>query len=182
MRFRSEWTPRSLTLSKLQEIEQAICAIEALLSDGASEAADEQIGVLNETYGRNEEADLFQNYEDSMSRTELALRLSQPEPRPSQHVTRAELIELVRRIQDPDYAISALVAPLVVNDIEQSESAQSEVSSADQAAFLQEYYLDLLTVNVSLPGISDLIFWDDLEAEDIVDRALAYQPIILPPT
>lgn len=179
MRFQSEWTPRSLTLSKLQEIEQAICAIEALLSDGASEAANEQIGVLNETYGRNEAADLFQNYQDSMSRTELALRLSQPEPRPSQDVTRAELIELVRRIQDPEYAISALVAPLVVNDVEQSES---EVSSADQAAFLQEYYLDLLTANVSLPGISDLIFWDDLEPEDIVDRALAYQPIILPPT
>ncbi|ADO55810.1 e9imm peptide [Paenibacillus jamilae] len=37
--------------------------------------------------------------------------------------------------------------------------------------------------NTPHPGISNLIYWDDrdLSAAEIVDEALAYQPIILPP-
>jgi hypothetical protein len=36
--------------------------------------------------------------------------------------------------------------------------------------------------NVIHPGIGNLIFWDErgLSAEEIVDEALAYKPIILP--
>ncbi|MET3210290.1 UNVERIFIED_CONTAM: hypothetical protein ABIC26_003238 [Paenibacillus sp. PvR008] len=45
----------------------------------------------------------------------------------------------------------------------------------------------MLTVvmhNTPHPAVSDLIYWDDrdLSATDIVDEALQYQPIILPPS
>lgn len=173
MDLRSEWMPRIITLAKLHELEQAIDAIEQLLSNGKSEAAEESIRVLNETYGRSEDAVLFQNYAGSLSRTELALRLSQPEAVRSEKVMREELIELVRRIQNPDYALAMNGESIIVIDWEMQKSTQ--------AAFLQEFYLERLTANVSMPGISDLIFWDDLEPEEIVDRALAYQPIMLPP-
>lgn len=196
MVLRSEWMPRPITLSKLHELEQAIDVIEHLLSNGENEAADERIRAFNETYGRSEDAALFQHYKGSVSRTELALRLSQPKAARSEEVKREELIELVRRIQDPEYALSAYAGTIVVNDLEQTkagsvddltdsglrEPTQASISSGDQAAFLQEFYLDVLNANVSMPGLSDLIFWDDPEAEEIADRALAYRPIVLPPT
>ncbi|WP_283809039.1 hypothetical protein [Tumebacillus amylolyticus] len=42
--------------------------------------------------------------------------------------------------------------------------------------------IELLERNVLHPEVSDLIFWDkrELKAEEIVDEALAYKPIILP--
>lgn len=44
--------------------------------------------------------------------------------------------------------------------------------------------VDLFEHHVPYPGASDLIYWDDrdLTAEEIVDTALAYQPIALPPS
>lgn len=41
--------------------------------------------------------------------------------------------------------------------------------------------LDFLQSNVSYPGVSNLIYWNDenLTAEQIVDKALSYKPIQL---
>ena len=42
-----------------------------------------------------------------------------------------------------------------------------------------------LEANVPHPEVSDLIFWNkdgDLTAEEVVKRALAYKPILLPPS
>ncbi len=51
-----------------------------------------------------------------------------------------------------------------------------------------DHYLQLFENNVPHPGASDLIFWPEREfgaheptAEEIVDRALSYRPIPLPP-
>jgi hypothetical protein len=41
--------------------------------------------------------------------------------------------------------------------------------------------LQTLEDNVPHPAPSDLIYWVDLTPEEIVDRALSYKPIILPP-
>ncbi len=67
-------------------------------------------------------------------------------------LSRAELIQLVQRIQDG----------------EGSEQQQDE-------------WLELLTCQVPHPEVSNLIFWneEDWTAEQIVDAALAYRPIIL---
>ncbi|WP_322925084.1 bacteriocin immunity protein [Paenibacillus campi] len=69
-----------------------------------------------------------------------------------QHLSRAELIELVQRIQD---------------------GRRSEQQ--------QEQWLEQLIQSVPHPDVSNLIFWNDEEwtAERIVDEALAYHPIIL---
>ncbi|WP_046226166.1 bacteriocin immunity protein [Paenibacillus dauci] len=47
----------------------------------------------------------------------------------------------------------------------------------------QDHLLEQLEQNVSHPEVSNLIFWDkrELTAEQIVDEALAYQPIRLQP-
>lgn len=68
--------------------------------------------------------------------------------------TKQQLIELVRRIMN-------------------AECTEEE----------QDEMLDLLERSVPHPEISDLIFWDDrnLTPEEIVEKALRYQPIIAPP-
>jgi len=47
----------------------------------------------------------------------------------------------------------------------------------------QDHLLEQLEQNVPHPEVSNLIFWDkrELTAEQIVDEALAYQPIRLQP-
>ncbi|GMX60533.1 hypothetical protein Elgi_06390 [Paenibacillus elgii] len=44
-----------------------------------------------------------------------------------------------------------------------------------------DIWLDMITSSVADPGISNYIFWsdEDLSAEEIVDKALAYKPILL---
>lgn len=39
--------------------------------------------------------------------------------------------------------------------------------------------LDLLHRNVPHPAVSDLIYYDDLSPEEIIDKALNYKPIQL---
>ncbi|MEJ8303031.1 hypothetical protein [Saccharibacillus sacchari] len=176
MNWRSEWTPRPVSSAKLRDIEQAIGEIERLLEKGDEAAAADKVRLLNQTCGRNESVWLFRDYRESGSITELALRLSQPAPVRVGNVKREEWVELVRRIQDPEYseAVSRDSLPL-------PDSGQAKLSDGDRFAFLQDFYLDVLTANVSMPGLSDLIFWDDLEPEEIADRIQAYRPIQLPP-
>ena len=68
--------------------------------------------------------------------------------------TRDELIAVVRRIQSRDYG-----------------------TEADGDRLLEQ-----LKQSVPDPAVSDLIFWHNpvLSAEEIVDRAMAYEPIIPP--
>ncbi|WP_405111639.1 hypothetical protein MHH28_03075 [Paenibacillus sp. FSL K6-1217] len=46
-----------------------------------------------------------------------------------------------------------------------------------------DQWLEIVASNVAHPGVSDLIFWHEpeLTPEEIVDSALGYQPIVLPP-
>jgi len=39
--------------------------------------------------------------------------------------------------------------------------------------------IDVLGKNVPHPAVSDLIYYDDLNAEEVVDKALSYKPIQL---
>ena len=68
-------------------------------------------------------------------------------------MTKSELINLVKRLQEGDYK----------DDNEGSE------------------LMKLLKKNVSHPRVSNLIFWDkrELTAEEIVEEALEYKPIQL---
>ncbi|MFS8211914.1 bacteriocin immunity protein [Paenibacillus polymyxa] len=71
-----------------------------------------------------------------------------------QNLDRSELIELVEKII-------------------RGEGTEEEIDSM----------LTIVMQNTPHPGISNLIYWDDrdLSAAEIVDEALRYQPIILPP-
>ncbi|WP_342425913.1 bacteriocin immunity protein [Paenibacillus sp. FSL L8-0502] len=61
----------------------------------------------------------------------------------------------------------------LVEKIIRDEGTEEEIDSM----------LTIVMQNTPHPGISDLIYWDDrdLSAAEIVDEALRYQPIILPP-
>jgi len=39
--------------------------------------------------------------------------------------------------------------------------------------------LNILKKNVPDPAVSDLIYWNDLSPEEIIDKALSYKPIQL---
>ncbi|MEK3794155.1 hypothetical protein MKX42_20675 [Paenibacillus sp. FSL R7-0204] len=56
------------------------------------------------------------------------------------------------------------------------------VNAEGTEAELDEW-LEVVASNVAHPGVSDLIFWNEpeLTPEEIVDAALCYQPIVLPP-
>jgi len=66
-------------------------------------------------------------------------------------MTKAELIRLVEEIQDPGNKTDKEIDALV----------------------------ETLERNVPHPDVSDLIFYDNLGPEEIVDKALAYKPIQL---
>ncbi|MCM3339847.1 hypothetical protein M3650_14715 [Paenibacillus sp. MER TA 81-3] len=64
--------------------------------------------------------------------------------------------------------------------------SDDEEQLAKQAAGLEaeiDHKLNQLADNVSHPEVTDLIYWSDenYSAEQIVDMALAYRPIIAPP-
>ncbi|WP_018884872.1 hypothetical protein [Paenibacillus massiliensis] len=66
-------------------------------------------------------------------------------------IREAELIELVRRIQEFEpYGEEAV-----------------------------DYYLELLQRNVLMPDVSNLIYMEDLSPSEVVATALAYRPILL---
>ncbi|CAM4064394.1 hypothetical protein [Saccharibacillus endophyticus] len=190
MKWRAEWNPKPISSSELKDIEQEIMRIEEKLANAETEAAEESVRAFNAIRGRNEPVSVFRDYGGAMSRTELALRMSQPEPVRSENVTRAELIELIRRVQDPEYAADALIdreaekaeVSGFAGGSGENEADLAQVSAEDRTAFLQEFYLERLTANVCMPDVSDLIFWGDLEAEEIADRVLAYAPTELPPS
>ncbi|RAV17837.1 bacteriocin immunity protein [Paenibacillus contaminans] len=60
----------------------------------------------------------------------------------------------------------------IVEKIMQAEGTEEELDEL----------LDVLGKNVPHPEVSNLIFWNDqeLSAEEVVDEALSYQPIVLP--
>ena len=65
-------------------------------------------------------------------------------------LTREQLVDLVRRIQHA----------------EGSEEERNDM-------------LNTLIDNVPDPNVSDLIYYEDLTPEEVVDRALRYKPILL---
>ncbi|WP_334075959.1 MULTISPECIES: hypothetical protein [Paenibacillus] len=131
--------------SKLkQEIEQ----IEAILDEGKD--AGKEMAAFNEATGRNYDVYVFANYWRSMSLEDLVEEACSPEPRRVPDITREELVEIVRRLQD------------------------SEISHGESMFCLQ-----LLEANVPMPGVSDLVYWEDLEPEEIIERAMSYEPIRL---
>jgi len=89
-------------------------------------------------------------YHGAMSTEEFVEIAARPRPSRLPDVTREELVEVVRRIQT-----TVLLTPHTV------------------------YYLTVLDVHTPHPRVSDLIFWDDLTPEEVVEAALAYQPICL---
>ncbi|MEK5405910.1 bacteriocin immunity protein [Paenibacillus sp. FSL W8-0439] len=76
------------------------------------------------------------------------------DPLNPQSLSRSELIQLVEKII-------------------RGEGTEEEIDSM----------LTVVMQNTPHPGISNLIYWDDrnLSAAEIVDEALRYQPIFVPP-
>lgn len=183
MNLREEWFPRWVDVEELKAIERSICEIEKLLENRNEADAAAAIADFNARHARTYEAEDFRSRAGSMSRTEFALSAAQP--RRIADIAREELIEIVRRIQEPERSLDQ---DWIVEDGETKrlpDSAESgdayTVEPSDRLAALQSFYLELLEAQVAMPDVSDLIFWDDLEPEEIVDRALAYRPIVLPP-
>ncbi|NGZ76655.1 hypothetical protein [Saccharibacillus alkalitolerans] len=193
MILRKELRPRPVSAAELRKIEGEIEDIERLSERGAEEAASAAIARFNAAYGRSFEPEFFRDYAGSMPRTEFALQASQPDPRRVPDITREELIEIVRRIIEPDRAEhpkgresgsfgcqpSEMDRPDVFEPL--PASGGTGIPEGGRIAALQAFYVELLEANVAMPGVSDLIFWDELEPEEVVDRALAYTPIVLPP-
>lgn len=95
----------------------------------------------------------FHSASESVDTRTFVIQALRQSPRRINDITRDELLEIIRRIMDPD-------------------------SEPDQI-----YCLELLERNVPHPDVSGLIFWPNdpnPTPESILERALAYQPIILP--
>ncbi|GIO88093.1 hypothetical protein J25TS5_50250 [Paenibacillus faecis] len=112
--------------------------------------AEKEIAAFNKATGRNYDVYVFANYWRSMSLEDLIEEACSPEPRRVPDITREELVEIVRRLKD------------------------SEISHGESM-----FYLQLLEANVPMPGVSDLVYWEDLEPEEVIARAMSYEPIRL---
>lgn len=187
MNLREELLPRRVEVEELKEIERRICEIEELSESGKEAEVAAAIEAFNAQHARAYGADDFRSRDDSMSRTEFALGAAQPPARRIADITRDELIEIVRRIQEPERSLDdrGLIAEAGDTKISPDAAESGDpytVKPSDRLAALQSFYLELLEAQVAMSEVSDLIFWDDLEPEEIVDRALAYRPIVLPPS
>ncbi|OWR30353.1 hypothetical protein CDO73_10530 [Saccharibacillus sp. O23] len=178
MNLRGELLPRPVGAEELEEIERSVGEIEELLESGKEAEAAAAIEVFNARHARAYGEDDFRSRAGSMSRIEFALGAAQPRARRIADIAREELIEIVRRIQEPDRALDD--QEWIVEG-GQTNRLSDAAESGDRLAAVQSFYLELLEAQVDMPDVSDLIFWDDLEPEEIVDRALAYRPIVLPP-
>ena len=65
--------------------------------------------------------------------------------------------------------------------IEMIELLKKIIDVAGSERQLDEW-LYLIRCNVPHPEVGDLIFRTELSAEEIIDRALAYQPVLLGPS
>ncbi|MEU4170197.1 hypothetical protein AB0F46_25360 [Streptomyces sp. NPDC026665] len=151
MHLRPELSPPPVSRQRLDELCAEVERISDLL-EVRPETAGEAIEAFNAMTGHDYVALDFAEYYGSRSLEEFAREAARPARPVVAGVTRDELVEIVRRLQT--------VSP---------ES---------------DYYLRLLEANVSHPRVSDLIFhpsddFQDASAEQIVDAALRYRPIVL---
>jgi hypothetical protein len=115
--------------------------------EGTPEQEEQWLNALEKLGFDNEELGLRQTVEIHRKLQELTSQLGK-------NLSRGQMIELVKKIQQADGTLEEIDA-----------------------------WLLLIERNVPHPTLSDLIYGsaEDLSAEEIVDRALAYKPILLGP-
>ncbi|KPV56315.1 e9imm peptide [Paenibacillus sp. A3] len=73
--------------------------------------------------------------------------------------------------------------PVLLGELSREEliGLVEQVMQCSGEEWEMDIWLDMITSSVADPSISDYIFWsdEDLSAEEIVDKALAYKPILL---
>ncbi|MFC9669627.1 hypothetical protein [Streptomyces sp. NPDC056949] len=151
MDLRPELLPPPVSRERLDELCSEIERIADLLAS-RPDAANEAIAAFNAMTGHDYDVLDFAEYDGSRSLEEFAREAARPARPVVSNLTRDELVEIIRKLL--------------------TASPESD------------YYLRLLEVNVSHPRVSDLVFHpsDDLKdasAEEILDEALKYRPIVL---
>ncbi|MFD0065256.1 hypothetical protein ACFRAI_29685 [Streptomyces sp. NPDC056637] len=151
MDLRPELLPPPVSRERLDELCSEIERIADLVAS-RPDAANEAIAAFNAMTGHDYDVLDFAEYDGSRSLEEFAREAARPARPVVSNLTRDELVEIIRKLL--------------------TASPESD------------YYLRLLEVNVSHPRVSDLVFHssDDLKdasAEEILDEALKYRPIVL---
>ncbi|MEU5894361.1 hypothetical protein ABZ835_47445 [Streptomyces sp. NPDC047461] len=151
MDLRPELLPPPVSRQRLDELCAEVERI-AVLLEIRPEVAGEAISAFNAMTGHGYVALDFAEYDASRSLEEFAREAARPARPRVADITRDELVEIVRRL----------------------------LTAAPEST----YYRRLLEANVAHPRVSDLVFCpsDDLQgasAEQVVDEALAYRPIVL---
>lgn len=116
------------------------------------EDATREIEEFNKFTGREYDLDYFKNYYTFISLDDFIQEASSPIPKKVLDIKKEELIEIVRRIID-----------------------------CERYGEDTDFYVNLLEVNVLIPGVLNLIFWneEELTLEQIVEKALSYKPVLL---
>lgn len=148
MKLRKELEPNNSTVEFKNELKSKIEQIELLLEN--EKTAIGEIEEFNKLTGREYDEYYFLNYWRSISIDDFVDEASNPYPVKLNDITKDELIELVRRIED------------------------IETYGNDTG-----FYLEVLSANIMMPNISDLIFYRNLSPEEIIEEALKYKPMIL---
>ncbi|WP_326573084.1 bacteriocin immunity protein [Actinacidiphila glaucinigra] len=152
MDLRPELLPPPVSPERLAEVAREIERIEDLV--GAGEPAKKAVAAFDERTGHDYLLSDFAWYGASRNLEEFAREAARPARPRVADITREELVEIVRRVED------------------------------DPAGEDTDYYLLLFDCNTPHPRASGLLFHppaglEDASAEQIVDAALAYRPIAL---
>lgn len=162
MELRPELLPPQLDDEQVERLAELAAELDGF--GGSSDECQALVEQFNREAGTHCEFHEFQGiYGSTDHETWVRTILSSPSARPIPDVTREELVEVTRRIAD-------------------GQGKEHQVN----------FWLDLLQANVPDPAVSDLIFWPnryfevedapDLTPDQIVDIALGYKPIQLPPS
>lgn len=150
MKLRKELEPIRRNEEFKNLIRSKIEHIESLLESKIG--VKKEIEDFNKLTERDYDEVFFKTYWNSISIEEFINQACNPQPKKDSNITKEELIELVKRIKDYE-------------------------TYAEES----DFYLELLEANVLMPDVPNLIFWskEQLSAEEIVEKALNYKPIIL---
>lgn len=161
--LRAELLPVEMSPEARAEVVRLIAAFEAILERRDAEAANGAREALCALTGHEVTEFELRTYWSAQSLESFVDRLSTRPPRRVEDITRVELVEIVRRAMPTDPAW----------DVRH-----------------EAYWAALFELHVTQPRASSLIYYPpddstaagawDPTAEEVVDLALAYEPLIVP--
>lgn len=161
MELRKEFIPEvDIAKGKHKNVMRLIQSIEAAQENNESAKAQSFLTELNEYVDKEYDLYFFYEYWGWTTLDELAFKVALPSPPLITNITKEELTEVVNKLREPE------------RDIVPTEGIGMSI-------LMVYYYVDLIERNYPVTQLTNWIYYDNLPADEIVDRIISSKPILL---